>query len=118
MVKYTRRKNKQRRGSKRRASKRRAGTVSRSPEKRHPKHFHLFDGDNEYEEKQKILRKGHVGDMVHYSPANQMGRATYVIRRNRKGEKELRQIADYEGPLSPASSISRSRSRSRSASPS
>ena len=44
--------------------------------------------------------------MVHYSPANQISMATYLIRLNRKGEKEFRQIADYKCSLSPPSSVS------------
>ena len=70
-----------------------------TPEKRFPKNFTYGEGDNEYEERQKILRKGRPGDMVSYISNNQEGSERYVIRINDEGNKFLHQIADYEGYL-------------------
>ena len=76
-------------------SRSRSRSRARSPEKKGPYIHYLQEGDDEYEEKQRILSEGSVGDKVVYLPNNQQGMWSAIIKSN-NGEKYLRYIETYD----------------------
>ena len=55
-----------------------------------------YEGDNEEEKKEEFLKKGNIGDQIHYFPNNQLGILYYEITLN-NNKKELKLIGDYDG---------------------
>ena len=58
--------------------------------------FCYYEGDNEEEKKEEFLKKGNIGDQIHYFPNNQLGILYYEITLN-NNKKELKLIGDYDG---------------------
>lgn len=96
-----RNRNRRRRSSSRSRSRSRSRSASRSrtPEKRGPQTHYLYESDNEYEEKEEILNNANVGDILLYSPNNQMGAYTAVIKLDSNGEKYFQTISSYDDYL-------------------
>ena len=59
-----------------------------------------MEGPDQYEEKDRILEEGKVGDILSYMPNNQIGMYTSIIKLDpTTGNKIFVQISDYEGIL-------------------